>query len=110
LIGNVGKEPTITILESGKKTARLFLATNERYKNDKGEKRTATNWHTIVAWGRVADIIEKYVRKGDEIGVTGKLKSRSYTDAKEGEQRYVTEVVSDEIMLLGGPKGNEPTE
>lgn len=100
LIGNVGQEPTITNLESGKKVARLSLATNENYKNSNGEKQTDTNWHTIVAWGKTAEIIEKYVSKGKEIAIEGKLTSRSY-ETKEGEKRYVTEVIANEIVLLG---------
>ncbi len=100
LIGNVGQEPTITNLESGKKVARLSLATNENYKNAKGEKQTDTNWHTVIAWGKTADIIEKYVTKGKEIAVEGKLSSRSYED-KDGNKRYVTEVIVSEILLLG---------
>ena len=100
LIGNVGQEPTVTNLESGKKVARLSLATNENYKNSKGEKQTDTNWHTVVAWGRVTDIIEKYAEKGKEIGIVGKLKTRTYT-MDDGNQRYVTEVVADEILLMG---------
>ena len=101
LIGNVGQEPTVTNLESGKKVARLSLATNENYKNGLGEKQTDTNWHTIVAWGKVADIIEKFVDKGREIGILGKLKTRSYT-TDDGNQRYVTEVVANEILFLNG--------
>ncbi len=100
LIGNVGQEPTITKLDNGKKVARISLATNENYKNSKGEKQTDTNWHTIVAWGKAADIIEKYVDKGKEIAIEGKLTSRSYED-KDGARRYVTEVVASEILLLG---------
>ena len=100
LIGNVGIEPTVTNLESGKKVARLSLATNENYKDSNGEKQTDTNWHTIVAWGKVAEIIEKYVTKGKEIGISGKLKTRSY-ETKDGNQRYVTEVEANEILLLG---------
>jgi single-strand DNA-binding protein len=100
LIGNVGVEPTITNLESGKKVARLSLATNENYKNGNGEKQTDTNWHTVVAWGKVADIVEKFVDKGKEIGIVGKLKTRTYT-MDDGNQRYVTEVVADEILLMG---------
>ena len=100
LIGNVGQEPTITNLESGKKVARFSLATNEYYKDAKGEKQTETNWHTVVAWGKTAEIIEKYVEKGKEVGVAGKLKSRSYED-KEGVKRYVTEIEANEILLLG---------
>ncbi|MDT0294863.1 single-stranded DNA-binding protein [Mesonia ostreae] len=100
LIGNVGQEPTITNLESGKKVARFSLATNEFYKNDKGKKTQTTDWHTVVAWGKTAEIIEKYVDKGKEVGVAGKLKSRSYED-KEGIKRYVTEIEANEILLLG---------
>jgi len=100
LIGNVGIEPTISNLESGKKVARLSLATNENYKDNNGEKHTDTNWHTIVAWRKVAEIIEKYVSKGKEIGISGKLKTRSY-QTQDGNQRYVTEVEANEILLLG---------
>lgn len=101
LIGNVGQEPTISTLDNGKKVAWISLATNENYKNSKGERQTNTNWHTIVAWGKTADIIEKYVSKGKEVAIEGKLTSRSYED-KEGVKRYVTEVVTSEILLLGG--------
>lgn len=103
LIGNVGQEPTITNLESGKKIARFSLATNEYYKDGKGEKQTDTNWHTVVAWGKTAEIIEKYVNKGKEVGIVGKLKTRSY-EAENGNQRYVTEVEANEILLLGSSK------
>jgi len=105
LIGNVGQEPTITNLESGKKVARFSIATNEFYKNEKGEKTQTTDWHTVVAWGKIAEIVEKYVGKGKEIGVTGKLKSRSYED-KDGIKRYVTEVEASEILLLGTKSDN----
>uniref|UniRef100_UPI00404827C0 single-stranded DNA-binding protein n=1 Tax=Mariniflexile sp. TaxID=1979402 RepID=UPI00404827C0 len=100
LIGNVGQEPTITNLDNGKKVVRLSVATNEHYKDGKGEKQTDTNWHSLVAWGKTADIIEKYVTKGKEIAIEGKLTSRSYED-KDGVKRYVTEVVISEILLLG---------
>ncbi len=100
LIGNVGQDPTITNLESGKKVARFSLATNEHYKDAKGEKTQSTDWHTIVAWGKTAEIVEKYVGKGKEIGVTGKLRTRTYT-TDDGNQRYVTEVEAKEILLLG---------
>ena len=100
LIGNVGQEPTITNLESGKKVVRFSLATNEHYKDAKGEKQTDTNWHNVVAWGKTAEIIEKYVTKGKEIAIDGKLTTRSYED-NEGIKRYVTEVLVSEILLLG---------
>lgn len=108
LIGNVGNEPEITNLESGKKVAKFSIATNESYKDSKGEKVTNTQWHNIVAWGKIAEIVEKYVGKGKEVALEGKLTSRSY-DTKEGEKRYVTEVVVDEILLLG-IKGDNATE
>ncbi|QCX40286.1 single-stranded DNA-binding protein [Aureibaculum algae] len=100
LIGNVGQDPNITNLESGKKVAQFSLATNENYKNSKGEKQTDTNWHAIVAWGKTAEIIEKFAGKGKEIGIVGKLKTRNYT-TDDGNQRYVTEVEANEILLLG---------
>ncbi|MFS4418165.1 single-stranded DNA-binding protein, partial [Maribacter sp. 2307ULW6-5] len=92
LIGNVGQDPTITNLESGKKVSRFSMATNEHYKGAKGEKRTDTNWHTVVAWGKTAEIVENHVAKGKEVGIVGKLKTRTYT-MDDGNQRYVTEVV-----------------
>ncbi|MRX69225.1 single-strand binding protein [Flavobacterium resistens] len=99
LIGNVGGEPEIRTLETGKKVAHLTIATNDYYKNDKGEKVQQTEWHRVTAWGKVAEIIEKYVVKGKEIAVEGKLTHRSYDD-KNGEKRYVTEVIVNDVLLL----------
>lgn len=101
LIGHVGNEPEILNLESGKKLAKFSIATNESYKNAKGEKITDTQWHNIVAWGKTAELIENYVPKGKEVGIEGKLTSRSYED-KEGIKRYVTEIVCNELLLMGG--------
>ena len=100
LIGNLGNDPEIINLESGKKLAKFTIATNENYKNASGEKVTDTQWHNIVAWGKTADIIEKYITKGKEIAIEGKLTSRSY-ETKEGEKRYITEVVCNELLMLG---------
>ena len=100
LIGNLGTDPEVITLESGKKLAKFSIATNETYKNAKGEKVTDTQWHNIVAWNKTAEIIEKYVNKGNEIMVEGKLTSRSY-ETKEGEKRYITEVVCNELLMLG---------
>ncbi|HKJ49591.1 MAG TPA: single-stranded DNA-binding protein [Christiangramia sp.] len=100
LIGHVGNEPEIVNLESGKKLAKFSVATNESYKNAKGEKITDTQWHNIVAWGKTAELIENYVPKGKEVGIEGKLTSRSYDD-KDGVKRYITEVVCSELLLLG---------
>jgi len=100
LIGNLGQDPEIINLESGKKLARFTLATNESYKNSKGEKITDTQWHQVVAWGKTADIIEKYVLKGKEVAVEGKLTTRTWED-KDGMKRYTTEVVCNELLMLG---------
>ena len=100
LIGHVGNDPEIKNLEGGKKVANLTIATNDSYKNDKGEKVEQTEWHKVVAWGKTAEIIEKYVTKGKEIAIEGKLTHRSYDD-KNGEKRYITEVVVNDILLLG---------
>ncbi len=100
LIGHVGNEPEIVNLESGKKLAKFSIATNESYKNSKGEKITDTQWHNIVAWGKTAELIENYVPKGKEVGIEGKLTSRSYED-KDGVKRYVTEVICNELLLMG---------
>jgi single-strand DNA-binding protein len=100
LIGNVGNDPIIKSLEGGRKVANLNIATKDSYKNDKGERVDQTEWHPLVAWGKTAEIIEKYVTKGKQIAIDGKLTHRSYDD-KNGEKRYITEVVVSEIMLLG---------
>ncbi len=100
LIGNVGNDPEIKSFDGGKKVANITIATNDSYKNDKGEKVEQTEWHKVVAWGRTADIIEKYVTKGIQIAIEGKLTHRSYDD-KNGEKRYITEVVANEVLLLG---------
>ncbi|HEA29059.1 MAG TPA: single-stranded DNA-binding protein [Leeuwenhoekiella sp.] len=100
LIGNLGNDPEILNLDSGSKLAKFSIATNESYKNKKGERVTDTQWHNIVAWGKTAEIIETYVTKGKEIAIEGKLTSRSYETAA-GEKRYVTEVVCNELVLLG---------
>ncbi len=99
LIGNLGNAPEVKILEGGKKLARLSLATNETYKNAKGERITETQWHNIIAWDKTAEIIEKYFTKGLEVMVEGKLINRNYTD-KEGIKRYTTEVQANELLIL----------
>ena len=99
LIGHVGQEPEIKNLESGK-VANFTIATNENYTNAKGEKVEQTEWHRISAWGKTAELIEKYVVKGKEIAIEGKLSHRSYDD-KDGNKRYVTEILVNELLLLG---------
>lgn len=100
LIGHVGQEPEIKSLDGGKKLANLTIATNEVYYKENGDKVENTEWHRITAWGKTAEIIEKYVIKGKEVAIEGKLSHRSYDD-KDGNKRYVTEIVANEILLLG---------
>ena len=101
LIGNLGSDPEMVALESGKKLAKFSIATNESYKNAAGEKITDTEWHNVIAWNKTAEIIEKYLQKGNEVAVEGKLTTRSY-ETKDGEKRYITEVVCHELLMLGG--------
>ena len=99
LIGNLGNDPEIINLESGKMLAKFSIATNENYKNAQGEKITDTQWHNVVAWGNVAAIAEKFLQKGKEVALEGKLTTRSWED-KDGIKRYTTEVVCNELLLL----------
>jgi len=100
LIGHLGNQPDVRTTENGKKLARFSVATNEVYRNAKGEKITETQWHNLIAWGKLADIAEKYMNKGSEVAIEGKLINRSYTD-KEGNKKYFTEVQVNEVLLLG---------
>ena len=100
LIGNLGNDPEIVNLEGGNKLAKFSIATNETYKNAKGEKVTDTQWHNVVAWGKTAEIVENYLTKGNEVAVEGKLIHRSY-ESKEGEKRYITEIRCNELLMLG---------
>ncbi|BDQ12469.1 single-stranded DNA-binding protein [Sediminibacterium sp. TEGAF015] len=99
LIGNLGQDPEIKSIGEDKKVAHLSLATNENYKNAKGEKVTETQWHNVVAWGKLADIAEKYLVKGTEVVIEGKLVNRNYTD-KQGVKRYATEIQANELLIL----------
>jgi single-strand DNA-binding protein len=100
LIGNLGNDPEIVNLDGGNKLAKFSIATNETYKNAKGEKVTDTQWHNVVAWGKTAEIVENYLTKGNEVAVEGKLTHRSY-ETKEGEKRYITEIRCNELLMLG---------
>ena len=100
LIGNLGMDPEVKSFDKDKKMARISIATNEVYYNAKGEKVQDTQWHNIVMWGKTAEIAEKYLKKGQEIAVEGKLVNRSW-ETKEGDKRYATEVVVSELVMLG---------
>ena len=101
LIGNLGSAPEVRNTESGKKLVRFSIATNEIYHNAKGEKVKETQWHNVIAWGKVADIAEKYLTKGSEVAIEGKLMNNNYTD-KDGNKKYSTEIQVHELLLLGG--------
>ncbi|HEY5390951.1 MAG TPA: single-stranded DNA-binding protein [Hanamia sp.] len=101
LIGNLGNAPEIKNTESGKKLAKFSIATNETYYNAKGEKVVETQWHNLIAWGKVADVVEKYLSKGTEVAIEGKLMNNNFTD-KDGNKKYYTEVQVHELLLLGG--------
>jgi len=100
LIGNLGNAPEVKTLEGGKKVARFSMATNETYRDRAGRKETETTWHNVVAWGKVAELAEKYLTKGKEIAIEGKLVNRTYND-KDGNKRYITEIVANELLLIG---------
>jgi single-strand DNA-binding protein len=100
LVGNLGMDPEVKSFENNRKLAKITIATNEIYKNDKGEKVTDTQWHNLVMWGTQAKLAEDFLKKGDEIAIEGKLASRSYVD-KDGNKRYVTEVVVNEFLKTG---------
>lgn len=103
LIGNLGTAPEIKTLEGGKKMAKLVIATSETYKNQKGEKVTETTWHNLTAWGTQAIFAEKFLEKGSEIAIDGKLQNNNYTD-KDGVKRYVTNIIVNEFTMLGKKK------
>lgn len=100
IIGHVGQDPEIKIIDEGKKVAHFSIATNDVYYRDNGDKVEKTEWHRITAWGKTAEIIERFVTKGKEVGIEGRLTHRNYED-KEGVKRYITEIIANEILLLG---------
>jgi single-strand DNA-binding protein len=103
LIGKLGMNPDVKEIGNDKKLAKFSIATTDSYKNDAGEKISDTQWHNLIAWGNQANIAEKYLKKGHEVAIEGKLTSRSYND-KDGVKKYVTEIVVNEILMIGNKK------
>ena len=103
LISNLGMDPEVKTLDGGRKLAKVSIATNESYKNSNGERITETQWHNLIAWGKTADIVERFLKKGSEVAVEGKLISRNYID-KEGVKRYITEIEVSEVLALDPKK------
>ena len=100
LVGNVGKDPETRYLDETTAITKFPLATSETYKNKAGERVSTTEWHNIVLWRGLAQVAEKYVKKGSQIYIEGRIKNRSYDDA-EGNRKYITEIVGDQLQLLG---------
>jgi single-strand DNA-binding protein len=106
LIGNLGKDPEVRHLEGGVAVARFPLATSETFKDKNGERQERTEWHNIVVWRGLAEVAEKYVKKGQSVYIEGRIRTNSYQD-KDGVQRYNTEIVADNMTMLGGkPEGS----
>jgi single-strand DNA-binding protein len=107
LLGYLGKDPEIRVIESGRKVASFSLATTESYKDKNGERVDQTEWHNVVFWGPIADVIEKYLKKGSRIYLEGKIKARSYED-KDKVKKYFTDIVGKEMTMLdGAPKSGD---
>jgi single-strand DNA-binding protein len=106
LVGNVGKDPDVRHLASDVSVASFPLATSETYRNKENEKVTNTEWHNIVVWRRLAEVVEKYVKKGDPLYIEGKIRSHSYDD-KDGNKKYITEIIADNMQMLGSKQSND---
>lgn len=107
LVGNVGQDPEVKYTPSGIPVARLSLATNERFKDKNDHWQDRTEWHSIVAWQRLAEIVGEYVRKGTKLYIEGKLQTTSWQDRQSGEKKYRTEIVARDIILLGSRENGE---
>lgn len=105
LVGRLGADPEVKTLESGTKVSSIRLATSERYKDRNGNQQESTEWHNVVLWRGLADITEKYLNKGDQVYIEGRIKTRKWTD-KDGNDRYSTDIVANEMTMLGGSSGN----
>jgi single-strand DNA-binding protein len=104
LVGNVGKDPEVKYTPNGIPLAKFSLATNERFKDKSGEWQDRTEWHNVLAWQRLAEIVGEFVQKGSKLYIEGKLQSSSWEDRNSGEKRYRMEIVARDIILLGSPE------
>jgi single-strand DNA-binding protein len=109
LIGHLGQSPKLVSNTETSSVVSFSLATNETFKNAQGMKETRTEWHNIVSFGRIANLIIQYCKQGDHIMLNGRLQTRQYTN-KEGQQRYVTEIIAEELLFLGGKKSDSSTQ
>jgi single-strand DNA-binding protein len=104
LIGNLGKDPEVKYTPTGTAVAKFSLATNERYKDKAGEWQDRTEWHNIVAWQRLAEIAGEYLKKGRSVYVEGRIQTHSWEDKQSGQKKYMTEIIANDLVLLGGPR------
>jgi len=102
LLGNLGKDPEVKYTPSGTPVAKLAVATNERFKDKEGQWQDRTEWHNVVLWQRLAEIAGEYLKKGSKVYIEGKLQTRSWEDKQTNQKRYMTEVVANDLVLLGG--------
>ncbi|MCA1756812.1 MAG: single-stranded DNA-binding protein [Bacteroidales bacterium] len=100
LVGNLGKDPEVHYIEQGVAVARFPFATSETYRSKDGERITTTEWHNVVLWRGLAEVAEKYVKKGSQLYIEGRIKTRSYDD-RDGNKRYITEIIADNMQMLG---------
>lgn len=107
LVGNLGKDPEVRTTENGKKLATFSIATSETFKDQQGNKKEVTDWHNIVIWGAMAEVAGKYLKKGSQVYLEGRVKTRSYED-KDGNKKYITETFCDKMVMLGGKKEGAP--
>jgi single-strand DNA-binding protein len=110
LVGNLGKDPEVKYTPSGVPVAKFSLATNEKFKDKSGEWQERTEWHNIVAWQRLAEIVGEYVKKGSKIYIEGRLQTSSWEDKQSGEKKYRTEIVAQDLVLLSGRGDGEGGE
>jgi single-strand DNA-binding protein len=108
LVGNVGNDPEVRHLEVGTPVANFSLATSETYKNKEGERITQTEWHNVVVWRGLAEVVEKYVHKGQQLYIEGRIRTRTWDD-KDGNKRYTTEIVADTLQMLGRKNEGSPS-
>jgi single-strand DNA-binding protein len=109
LVGNLGRDAEVRYTPGGAAVATLSLATTEVFKDKEGQRQEQTEWHRVVLWGKTAETLSEYLRKGKQIYVEGRLQTRSWDD-KEGKKRYTTEIRGDRVVLLGGPGRGGPAE
>ena len=108
LVGHVGKDPEVRYLEGGVAVARFPLATSESYKNKNGEKVEQTEWHNVTVWRQLAEIVDKYVKKGQLLYIEGKIRTR--TVGEEGNKKYFTDIIADQMTMLGGKREGNPAQ